>query len=76
MTKKKSKAKNPSNALYKAENRTAKNKAIKIATHQKEHPSDTTKIGEKPNYRRRKPEERVFGGVQKIVSSPKQQTKR
>lgn len=54
---------------YKSENRASKNKIIKIARHQKEHPNDRQEVGAVPDYRRRKPIEYVYGGVQKSVST-------
>jgi len=50
---------------YKAENRAVKNKAIKIARHQKEHPNDKQPIGTVADYRRKKPLPYNFGSVQK-----------
>lgn len=71
MAKKKSTKTKASAIAYKAENRSVKNKAIKLARHQKEHPNDTIEVGQKPDYTRRKPLPTVFSGVQKGVSSSK-----
>ncbi len=76
MSKKKSKAGRPSNKAYLAEQRWLKNKSLKIARHKKEHPNDTQQIGQKPDYKRRKPQEYTFGGIQKSISPSQQQARR
>ena len=72
MAKKKS-TKNKGWAIaYKSEGRAGKNKALKIARHQKEHPNDKQTIGTVANYTRKKPMPYLFGGVQKSISTSKQ----
>jgi hypothetical protein len=56
------------NKAYISENRALKNKKIKIAKHQKEHPNDTQQIGTTPNYTSKKSTGYLFGAVQKGLS--------
>lgn len=60
--------KTPNAKAYLAEGRQLKNKKLKIAKHQKEHPNDSTTIGTVPDYRTTKTQGYLFGAVPKRLS--------
>lgn len=66
--------KTPNAKAYLAEGRQIKNKKLKIARHQKEHPNDNTTIGTVPDYRTTKTAGYLFGAVPKRLSSSSKRT--
>ena len=57
------------NKAYIATGRALKNKKIKIARHQKEHPNDQQAVGTVPDYETTKPTGYLFGAIQKRLSN-------
>lgn len=68
--------KSPNGKAYLAEGRALKNKKIRIARHQKEHPNDKQTVGTVPSYTNTKPTGYLFGAIPKGVHKTNNSIKR